>query len=194
MVRPFPAARGTVHGPSIWTGTGYMDLADPCPADLDLGDIARALANLCRYTGLCSDFYSVAEHSVHCAELARRDRQPVEVQRAVLMHDATEAYLGDVSRPLKRLLPDYKALERRMAEAVAERFGLPGADDRKTHEIVKIYDDEMLGHENAQLCAGAGDGPSIPVPLRTRAPRAMGWRPHVARAAFLAAAEKLGVR
>lgn len=193
MVRPFPTARATVAGPSIWTGTGYLDLLNPCPADIDLGDIARGLSNLCRYTGLCETFYSVAEHSVHAADLARRDRQPVEVQRAVLMHDAAEAYLGDVSRPLKKLLPDYAHLERRMGEAIAERFGLP-ADDHRQHMIVKIYDDEMLAHEKDELCPGAGDWPGTAIPLRTRAPRALGWRPHVARAAFLAAAANLGVR
>lgn len=194
MGRPFPAARGTVDGPSIWTGAGYLDLSDPNPADMDLGDIARGLSHLCRFTGLCATFYSVAEHSVHCAELARRDRQPVEIQRAVLMHDAAEAYLGDVSRPLKALLPEYRALESRMEVAIAARFGLLRDDDACVSAVVKQYDNEMLGHEKEALCHGAGPWPSVTVPLRTRAPRAMGWRPHVARAAFLDAALRLGVR
>ena len=184
--------RATVDGPSIWTGRGYIDLTNPCPADVALADIARGLSNLCRFTGLCSSFYSVAEHSVHCANLARRDGCSLVVQRAVLMHDAAEAYLGDVSRPLKRLLPDYMLFEARMAAAIAARFDLVVTP--VSAGLVKIYDNEMLAHEKDALCPGAGDWPSIPVPLRTRAPADMGWHPHVARAEFLAAAKRLGLR
>lgn len=97
-----------------------FDLLDPRPEDLDIGDIAHALSNLCRFTGHVRDFYSVAQHSVVVSHLV-----PAELALVGLMHDATEAYIGDVSRPLKRMLPEYGVIEDRLWAVIAERFGLP---------------------------------------------------------------------
>jgi hypothetical protein len=109
------------NNPWIETVSGkHFHFLSPSPDEIDIHDIAYALSNLCRYTGHCSSFYSVAEHSVYVASLL-----PSELRLAGLLHDAAEAYLGDVNSPLKRLLPDYKKIEKRVEEAIANKFKLP---------------------------------------------------------------------
>jgi len=123
--------------PIIATGSGIsVNLLRPHVGIIDIRDIAQSLGAQCRFTGYTNGFYSVAEHSVECANLvlslvppeelaAMTDKQKRMLQFEALMHDAAEAYLGDVSRPLKSLLNSYKALERIWEPVVAEAFGLP---------------------------------------------------------------------
>jgi uncharacterized protein len=123
----------------IMTRSGKLiDLLNPKPEDLVLEDIAWALAHTNRFNGHASVAYSVAEHSVRVSHVCdRRDAW------AGLMHDATEAYLGDVTRPLKQLLPAYQILEQTWWEAIADVFGLP----RELPASVKRSDDLMLRSE-----------------------------------------------
>lgn len=100
------------------TGKRVYALA-PQPESIDLMDIAHGLSNVCRFGGQCRHFYSVAQHSVLVSELV-----PPEAARWGLLHDATEAYIGDIIRPLKRELPDYKRIEKLWEAAIAIRFGL----------------------------------------------------------------------
>ena len=100
---------------------GYIDLLNPQPEDIHIEDVAHALSNICRFTGHTRQFYSVAQHSVHTTLLLEEQ----EFALQALLHDASEAYLSDVSTPLKRLLPDYVKLEKRFEAVIAERFGLP---------------------------------------------------------------------
>lgn len=93
--------------------------------DIHIQDLAHALAHVCRYNGHVQKFYSVAEHSVVMmlwAERNLKDITPVELM-TILLHDASEAYIGDMTRPLKQMFPEFKALEERIHMAVAERFG-----------------------------------------------------------------------
>lgn len=80
---------------------GFVDLLNPDPGTITLEDIARGLANTCRYGGHVKRFYSVAEHAVLVRDLLRSRGAGPSCQLAALFHDAAEAYLGDVVAPLK---------------------------------------------------------------------------------------------
>lgn len=97
-----------------------LDLRAPDPAKIELVDIAWALSHLNRFNGHTRRAYSVAQHAVLVADLC-----PVHDRWAGLMHDAPEAFLGDVASPLKRLLPEYRKLEAIWWLAIARRFELP---------------------------------------------------------------------
>ena len=101
-----------------FTGRAYWPL-DPQPGDVDIRDIAHALSMMCRYGGHTNRFYSVAEHSVAVSRLL-----PREYAMLGLMHDATETYLYDLIRPVKRCVQGYAELEQINWLAIAERFDL----------------------------------------------------------------------
>lgn len=98
---------------------------DPRPEEVSINDIAHALSNICRYAGHTKHFYSVAEHCALMFEAVRLAGGDLTAQRWALMHDAPEAYLVDIPKPLKKSLPDYQVVEERVHAAVAKRFGLP---------------------------------------------------------------------
>ena len=109
------------------TGKKYHFL-DPQPDEIDIVDIAFALSNKCRFSGH-TDFFSVAEHSIGVAY-----RLPVELRLAGLLHDAAEAYLGDIPSPLKAVLPDYRALEKINEAAINKKFGITDVNWAKVKE------------------------------------------------------------
>lgn len=115
----------------------------PRSQDVDINDIAHALSNLCRYGGHASQFYSVAEHAVHVSHMV-----PREDALAGLLHDATEAYVVDVPRPLKRLLSDYKRFEQLTWRAISGALGvpyeLPDSVHRADNDILFIEKDVLL--------------------------------------------------
>jgi len=107
--------------PSIQTVSGKIfDFENPTPDMVCIEDIAHSLAYLCRFTGHSSEFYSVAHHSVLVSEIL-----PPNLQLVGLLHDAAETYVGDVSRPLKAMLPEYEVIEARVWRVIALKFGLP---------------------------------------------------------------------
>ena len=128
---------------TILTHSGIeFDFCRPDPDLIEIEDIAHALSNICRFTGHTRHFYSVAQHSYLCATLV-----PPEHQLETLLHDAAEAYIGDVSSPLKAQLPGYKMIEFNLDQAIRQRFGLPA----KKSPWVKEADRQMLAAEKAQL-------------------------------------------
>ena len=140
------------RGNTIKVASGhYVDIGNPDPESIDLYSIAAALSRICRFGGHCPNFYSVAEHSVNAFMLATRDGVDREVRKAILFHDAAEAYIGDMVKPLKLLLPEFKEIEQRFEQrfeaAIAVRFGLPTDCD----EIIKRYDRQMLKAEKLAL-------------------------------------------
>lgn len=168
------------------------------PRSINLQDIAHGLANTCRYAGQSRLFYSVAEHSVNvmrCArDIARQEGmgfiQSRQFQRAALMHDAQEAYLGDMPTPLKNLFPAYKELEGQFEEAISSRFGLNSARHKR---IVKRADLACLFAERDQLL---GDSPREDWAHGLqgepwRGCEVLGWSPALAKQRFLWAAEGL---
>jgi 5'-deoxynucleotidase YfbR-like HD superfamily hydrolase len=127
----------------ILTSTGkHFDLIDPQPDMIDVIDIASALANLCRFSGHCRFYYSVAQHSAMASQIV-----PPEFAMEALLHDASEAYLGDITRPLKQLLPDYRQIEHKVEGAIRHRFGLPDAQSYP----VTMADRVMLATERRDL-------------------------------------------
>lgn len=115
-------------GPFLQTVSGrWVNPFDPDPSQLDAGDIARALANQCRFGGHSRVFYSVAQHAVIVSELVEQRGGDVEDVFAALMHDATEAYLGDMPHPLKHRSPlgaAFKQAEDHLERALRERFAI----------------------------------------------------------------------
>lgn len=167
----------TAKGPTILLQSGnYFDLCDPWGSQFTIEDIAHGLSHTCRYAGQCRMFYSVAEHSFHTSFLV-----PKHLQLAALMHDAAEAFIGDVTRPLKSLLPAYKRIEMDVEDAVAQRFGITGMDA----EEVKAADLAMLAAEQATIMPAHADAWAVlngitPAPVTVSM-----WTPPVAKAWFL---------
>lgn len=129
--------------PSIQVSSGaYFDFTSPNKRLVSIDEIAHSLSQICRFTGHCSEFYSVAQHSVLVSYLV-----PCERAFEGLMHDAHEAYIGDVSSPLKMLLPQYQELDKYISAAVRAQFGLPAALDPS----VKAADLVMLATEQRDL-------------------------------------------
>lgn len=109
-----------MNATTMQTFTGKLvDLANFTAGDVRLPDIAHALSCINRYTGHTVTPYSVAQHSVMVSKLC----EPQD-ELWGLLHDASEAYLGDVARPLKTLLPDYVELEHHVQQTIGKHFGL----------------------------------------------------------------------
>jgi hypothetical protein len=145
-----------------WTHTSRgraLDLLDPQPDDVDLEEIARALGHQCRYNGCTRQFYSVAEHCVLIARALRRDGATPDLQLAGLLHDAAEAYTGDLTWPVQAVLfaggPDhdpgpqirrrYKAMQARLDALICALVGLDPEwlDDERVHDAdMRILLDE----------------------------------------------------
>ncbi|ABK43796.1 conserved hypothetical protein [Magnetococcus marinus MC-1] len=115
---------------------------DARPGEVDIQDIAHALSMLCRFNGHCNRFYSVAEHSVHLSRV-------VEPQHALwgLLHDAAEAYVSDVPRPVKQHVEQFKEIESQLMAVVADCFGLHPEQPRE----VKKADMQLLATEKVAL-------------------------------------------
>jgi hypothetical protein len=149
---------------------------DPRESEVDIGDIAHALSMLCRYGGHGRQFYSVAEHSV----LMARYLEPFgpDVALWALLHDASEAYIADVIRPIKPFLLNYTVLETAVMACIAGRFDLKG----KIPDIVHDADNRIIADERRQnllpIPWDVEPGPALGVVLRF-------WPPAVAEREFM---------
>lgn len=147
----------TVQGPTILLQSGkYFSFLEPEKCEFSILDIAHGLSNLCRFAGQTKNFYSVAEHSVHCSYLV-----PEAHAMEGLMHDAAEAFIGDVSRPLKQLLPEYKAIEKRVERAIADRFGLryywPASVQHADTRMLRAEQHQLMSNDDDWECLNGVD-------------------------------------
>lgn len=131
---------------AIRTFTGIMfDPIEPDAELIDIRDIAHALSLMCRANGHFSHFYSVAQHSLSCMREAKARGCGKRTQLACLLHDASEAYLSDVTRPIKGLMPEYLVYEKRLQTAIYEKY-LGTLTEKEAAEVSEI-DDCMLYYE-----------------------------------------------
>ena len=113
-------SRIAMNSPYVSTFLGNrFFLTNPHIDDVDIEDIAHGLAYQCRFNGQTREFYSVAQHSLMVMSLV-----PEELRFSALLHDAAEAYLGDMVKPLKNLFPEFSMIEARVMEIIGHRFGL----------------------------------------------------------------------
>ena len=169
-------------GPYLQTVSGrWVNPFDPDPEQLDAGDIARALANQCRFGGHSRVFYSVAQHSVIVSRLVEERGGDAQDAFAALMHDATEAYLGDMPHPLKHRSPlgaAFKAAEDDLERAIRDRFRIkPDVPD------IKPVDRALLATERRAFSGETWHWPELdgvqPLDIELTA-----WSPDEAAEAF----------
>ncbi len=116
-----------------------FDVFEPKAENIKLIDIAHALSNICRYGGHSPSFYSVAQHSVLCSEQPGTPQEQLEF----LMHDASEAFLVDLPRPIKSKMPDYRRIEDNLLALIFDKFELTFPLSDRVHEV----DDYLLRFE-----------------------------------------------
>lgn len=124
----------------LWSG-GFLDLVNPEDSRITREDVVAGLSNACRFAGQSRRFYSVAEHSVLVADLLRWSGEDIDVQWAGLMHDAAEAFLGDVTAPLKYVMRHLESAD--------------GSEEHPTCAYDDVYDGlEALLHDQFGVAAG----------------------------------------
>lgn len=173
---PVYAARGDIE-----TQSGrYVNVLRPSPETITADDLAHALSMQCRFNGHIRVFYSVAEHCVRVA-----GHLPPNLRIHGILHDAAEAYLGDIVTPVKRLLFGYKRLEERMLRAIYARFEV-AYPTRGELRLIKRADLLALREEAGELLPSRGQWHPGHVPVMARDPLQC-LEPKAARLLWLAA-------
>lgn len=137
----------------ILTNSGQrFDLLEPRAAMVHPQDIAHSLSMQCRFNGHCGTFYSVAQHSYLVADLV-----PVEHQLVALLHDAAEAYIGDIVSPLKQAFPELRQAEHHIWHAICARFDIdpvlpPCVHDADMVALATERRDLMVDHPDQWAC------------------------------------------
>lgn len=165
------AEEDTIEKLGLWTfSAGRLDLLAIDPAAIRIEDIARGLATHFRYNGQTRAPYSVAEHSWLVAEACAPEHR-----LQALLHDATEAYIGDIARPIKilRALAPYREVEARLEDAIFDRFGVVRTPE--SDAAIKLIDTRILVDELDQIIHVHDDeGESIATRVRVQYGPALG--------------------
>lgn len=142
-----------------WMGT-YTGIKfypyDPKAEQIDIYDIATSLSHLCRFTGHCNRFYSVAQHSLNAAYILDELGYDTKLQLYALLHDASEAYISDLNRPFKIHLSQYVEVEDEIQDIIWEHFGLDKPTEEE-YKIIKMVDNEILYWEAKELTKNIDD-------------------------------------
>ena len=179
-------------GPYLQTVSGrWVNPFDPDPDQIELADIARALANQCRFGGHCRSFYSVAQHCVIVSELIEREGASADEALAALMHDAAEANLGDLPHPIKHrsaLGQAFRDAEEPLERVTRSRFSITDSP-----AAIKRLDRALLATERLAFSSERWQWPELegiePLDLELEP-----WSPDVAAAAFTRRFEELDAR
>lgn len=126
---------------------------DPVSANADeikIVDIAHPLSLMCRANGHFPYFYSVAQHCINCVKEAKARGYSERVQLGCLLHDASEAYLSDVTRPIKELLPYYREVEERLQNIIFDKWITPTLTAEERRQIFEV-DDALLYYEFLEI-------------------------------------------
>jgi len=121
-----------------------IDPLNPREEQINIKDISHALSLLCRGSGHIEHFYSVAQHCVNCAKEARARGYSNRIQLACLMHDGSEAYVSDITRPVKKHLPRYLEIEDNFQATVYRKFLGEELTKEEEGTIQKIDDDVLV--------------------------------------------------
>lgn len=114
------------NGRTIRTFKGhYLDIFNPEVDAIDIEDIAHALSHICRFAGHTKNFYSVAQHCIECVvALYRNGNYDKKLMLTALLHDASEAYIGDLASPIKARIPQYKTAENLLMSVICQKFNI----------------------------------------------------------------------
>lgn len=119
-----------------------FDFSNPKPSMIDIYEIAECLSRECRFANQTPVHYSVAEHSVLAMRMAAQDGHGEHLQKAILLHDAPEAYMRDIPSPLKRLLHNWDEIEDRVMQVINDKF-----DVYASKFDIKTYDNAIYREE-----------------------------------------------
>ena len=136
---------------TTFSGEDFTPLA-PDAKQIHIKDIAHALSQMCRANGHFVRFFSVAQHSINCFNEANARGLSAKVQLACLLHDASEAYISDVTRPVKQHLSEYQRIEKQLQNTIFNKF-LESPLSENENAQVKQIDDEMMIYEFDALMA-----------------------------------------
>lgn len=140
---------------TTYGGTHFVPVK-PMAEDIHITDIAHALSLLCRGNGHVKHFFSVGQHCINCAAEAVARGYSKRVCLACLLHDASEAYMSDVTRPLKKYLGEYKAFEEYLLEVIYEKY-LGSSLTKEENRLVRLVDDDMLYFDLLELLGEESD-------------------------------------
>lgn len=146
---------------NTWSGRQF-DPLHMQPTDVSLKDIAHALSLLCRGGGHLDRFYSVGQHCINCAREAHARGWSNRLVLACLLHDASEAYISDIIRPVKIHLDNYREIEDRIMSVILIAFGLHDLTPAE-NTAWKQIDDGMLRGELREMIVSTHDLPPIPL-------------------------------
>ncbi len=127
-----------------------MNPIDPKPEDISINDIAHALSFMSRANGHIKSFFSVAQHSICCCLEAKARGYSKRIQLLLLLHDASEAYIADIIRPVKRNLDKYIEVEKVLQDVIYKAFDIDNISEDE-HIIIKEIDNIMLQNEFVNL-------------------------------------------
>jgi 5'-deoxynucleotidase YfbR-like HD superfamily hydrolase len=119
---------------------------EPVKENINIEDIAHALSLITRANGHFKHFYSVAQHSINCYKEAQSRGYSTKVQLGCLLHDASESYISDITRPVKKNLPEYFVIEEKLQRTIYEKFEI-GDLSAEEQKQIKDIDDALLYFE-----------------------------------------------